>query len=618
MARHGGIPAFDFVTYANLGNTNSGSPFTFRDNQYTVNANVTYVKGSHSIRAGGEYIHAAINHEQPGNGSLVIPRGGFLFSGGVTTGTGATTTQANSFADFLLGQAYNYGKGVQSFNPEALRITTFAFYVQDTWQATKTLVLNYGVRYELYPLPVADHFGTVRYDPSIRSTVTDAFGTHTVGTVLVGSEGSEDKHVTTQNGYGQFVPRLGISYQAHPRTVLRGGFGITADPDNLRNLLQAYPANISTNVTGINSLVAASSINPGLLSTTTQVGIPVQVLPSITSGMVPLPVTISTETILPQFRRGYIESYNGSFQHEFPSNFVVTLAYVGTHAIRQITHVNLNPAPPGGGNAGRLLNTTYGANTSNTDIFAQQPFGSSGYNALQTQVTRNSKHGSTGIIYTWSKAFDVSDNSISNPLTFAYPSVYGRNYALAGYDRKHNFQWWTSYPLPFGHDGLFLQHGVAGYILGNWRVGTILSRVSGTPFTVTASGTSLNAPGSTQVADQNYGVKSIIGGRASLSGNGGSYQYLNAAAFAPVSAVRFGTASRNDVRGPGLFDLDVSVKREFPLYEQVRLELSADSFDVTNTPAFANPAANISNAGFGQVITSNANRSIRLSGRILF
>jgi hypothetical protein len=85
-----------------------------------------------------------------------------------------------------------------------------------------------------------------------------------------------------------------------------------------------------------------------------------------------------------------------------------------------------------------------------------------------------------------------------------------------------------------------------------------------------------------------------------------------------VSAVRFGTASRNDVRGPGLFDLDVSVKREFPLYEQVRLELSADSFDVTNTPAFANPAANISNAGFGQVITSNANRSIRLSGRILF
>ena len=85
-----------------------------------------------------------------------------------------------------------------------------------------------------------------------------------------------------------------------------------------------------------------------------------------------------------------------------------------------------------------------------------------------------------------------------------------------------------------------------------------------------------------------------------------------------MTAVRFGTAGRNDVRGPGLFDLDVSLKREFPLFEQIRLEFSADAFDITNTPAFANPAAVISNAGFGQVTTSNANRSLRVSGRISF
>ena len=93
LSLYGGIPAFDFVTYTSLGNSNSGSPFTFRDNQYTGNANATYVKGTHSIRFGGEYIHAAINHVQPGNSTLNVPRGGFLFSGGVTTAPGGTLEQ---------------------------------------------------------------------------------------------------------------------------------------------------------------------------------------------------------------------------------------------------------------------------------------------------------------------------------------------------------------------------------------------------------------------------------------------------------------------------------------------------------------------------------------------
>ena len=492
-------------------------------------------------------------------------------------------------------------------------------YAQDTWQATKSLVFNFGIRYEYYPLPIADHFGTTRYDPSVRSTVTDSFGTHTVGTVLVGGEGGVDEHAGTANGYGAFVPRVGVSYQIDPKTVIRSGFGITVDPDNLRQLLQAYPAQVTTNVTGANTLVAATSLNPGLLTNAPAVGIPAPVLPSITSGMVPLPATISTMSTLQRFRRGYIESYNLAVQHSFPLGLTSNVAYVGTHAIRQITNVDENAAPPGGGNAGRLLNTTYGANTSNTDIFAQQPFGESVYNGLQTQLTKMSKHGSTGVIYTYSKAMDVSDNSISNPLVFAYPTVYGRNFALAGYDRKHNFQWWTSYPFPFGHDGLFLKHGFAGYVLGNWRVSTVLSRVSGTPFTVTSSTTSLNAPGNTQVADQNYGLRTVIAGRSAVAGNGGTYQYLNPAAFGSVTAVRFGTAGRNSVRGPGLFDLDVSLRREFPLYERFRLEFVADSFDVTNTPAFANPAAVISTpAAFGQVTTSNANRTLRLSGRISF
>lgn len=618
---YAGIPAMYFTTYAGLGNANTGSPFSFRDNQYTGNVNGTYIHGRHAIRFGGEYLHAAINHVQPGSGNQTTPRGSFVFSGGVTAKLNDSLTNVNSFADFLLGQAANYQKGIQTFNPQTLRYSTFSFYAQDTFQASAKLTLTYGVRYEYYPLPVADHFGTVRFDPSILTTVTDStYGTHNVGTVLIGGKGSTPQHANTVNHWGMFVPRFGLSYRVDEKTVIRGGFGITTDPDTLRNLLQAYPAAVTTNVNGANSYVAATSLNPGLLSTTSQVGIPTLSLPDISSGILPLPTNLSTSTIPQDFRRGYIESYNLSVQREIPGGLVANVAYVGTHAIRQQSNVNINAAAPGTGTAGRLLNVMYGPNTNVTDINSALPFRGSIYNGLQTQLSRtSSKHGSTGVIYTFSKAMNISDNSQANGLSFAYPTYWDRNWALAGYDRKHNFQWWTSYNLPFGAGQTFLNHGLSGYVVGGWKISTVLSRVSGSPFSVTASGGLLNAPGNTQLADQDFTVNAVS--NTNINGN---RQYINPAAFKDVSTAngvtvpRFGTSGRNSVRGPGLFNLDVSLKRSFPLYDSLALDLMAEAFDITNTPQFANPASNIASGGFGVITTSNANRTMRVSARISF
>jgi hypothetical protein len=617
---YGGIPGFFFTTYAALGNSNTGSPFTFRDNQYTGNVNGTWVRGPHSIRFGGEYLHAAINHVQPGSGTQTTPRGSFVFTGGASAPVNGSLNNVNSFADFLLGQADNYQKGVQTFNPQPLRYSTFAFYAQDTYQVSSRLTLNYGIRYEFYPLPVGDHFGTVRYDPSILTSVTDSFGTHNVGTVLVGGKGTIPQHANTVNGAGMIVPRFGASYRFDDKTVIRTGFGITTDPDTLRGLLQAYPAAVTTNINGANSYVPATSLNAGLPSPTAQVGIPVLATPDITAGSLALPANLSTVTIPKNFRRGYVESYNLSLQRQLPLQLVANIAYVGTHSVRQQSSVNINAAPPGGGTAGRLLNTTYGANTNNTDINALQPFQGSVYNGLQTQLARTSdRHGSTGVIYTFSKAMDASDNSQANGLTFAYPTYWSRNWALAGYDRKHNFQWWTTYNLPFGKGQFYLTSGPLAYIVGGWKLSTILSRVSGTPILVTASAGLLNAPGNTQVADRVFSVNQVLNSNVN-----GARQYLNAAAYTDVSSAagvtvaRFGTAGRNSVRGPGLFDLDMSIKRTFPIHDAIALDLMGESFDITNTPQFANPASNISAGGFGTITTSNVNRTLRVSARLSF
>ena len=158
---------------------------------------------------------------------------------------------------------------------------------------------------------------------------------------------------------------------------------------------------------------------------------------------------------------------------------------------------------------------------------------------------------------------------------------------------------------------------MVGYLVGGWKLSTILSRVSGTPFTVTGNNSFLNVTGSTQLADRIAGVNRYQGGNVS-----GGRQYLNPAAFIDPSKVttipQYGDSGRDSVRGPGIFDLDASIKRTFPIHEAIAIELMAESFDITNTPQFANPASNISAGGFGVITTSNVNPTLRLSAHITF
>src|SRR5215475_5703252 len=107
----GGIPAFQFNTFSNLGNPNTGNPFVFRDNQYVGNANMTWVKGKHQFRFGIENNHTQLNHFHPQGGTFQTARGSFSFTGASTELTGQpSSSQYNSFADFLLGLPREVGK----------------------------------------------------------------------------------------------------------------------------------------------------------------------------------------------------------------------------------------------------------------------------------------------------------------------------------------------------------------------------------------------------------------------------------------------------------------------------------------------------------------------------
>ncbi|MGD0201353.1 MAG: carboxypeptidase regulatory-like domain-containing protein, partial [Bryobacteraceae bacterium] len=141
-----GTPAFIVTGWNSMGNSDTGNPFLFRDNQYLYNINFGWMTHSHSLRFGFENGRDGINHFQPQGGAFQTPRGSFRFIGNVTAlKGGAAATPANSLAQFLLGLPDEVGKAVQNAIPNSLRWRTYSFYARDAWQVSSKLTITYGL-----------------------------------------------------------------------------------------------------------------------------------------------------------------------------------------------------------------------------------------------------------------------------------------------------------------------------------------------------------------------------------------------------------------------------------------------------------------------------------------
>ena len=351
-------------------------------------------------------------------------------------------------------------------------------------------------------------------------------------------------------------------------------------------------------------------------------GIPPAPEIDLSSGIVTLPSTVTTNTIEGNFNRGYVQSFNFTVQRELGAGFAAEAGYVGSRSIRLTNLVDINASYPGGAAAGRPYYAAYGRTVATT---LYDPAFTSNYNALQAQLTRRFAKGlSMNAAYTWSKAIGYGANNDSG-LFFNTPSAIARNRSPLAFDRTHNFRLSGIYELPFGKTKPFLSHGFVALIAGGWQVNSILSLYTGTPFSVTASATSLNAPGNSQVADQ---VKSQV---AMPEGVGLGASWFDPTAFASITAARFGNAGLNILRGPGVANLDLGLFRSFHLAERWNLQFRAEAFNATNTPHFNNPAANVSNmtlnsdgsirslGGFSQVTgAANDSRQVRFALRLFF
>lgn len=615
----GGVPAFQINGgWTNIGNDNTGNPFLFRDNQYAAAANLSWLKGTHSFRFGADYLNPQLNHFQPQGGAFQTVRGSFGFSGNATRQQGNAASVAesqlfHSWADFLLGMPTQAGKVDQLRNPNSVWWKQYALYARDHWQIGRRVTLTYGLRWELFGVPRKDHTGINLFDPA-------------TGKVFTGGLSGVPFDSGADSGTGQFLPRVGIAFRWNDKTVLRGGYGQSADPRPFQDVRNAFPiANIwsmpAIRFNGVdNGFIPVTTLRQGLINTSNA--------PDLTQGVLNLPANTGTTTFPMEPMRKEIHSFNVMIERELPWRFTSQVGYVGTRAQGQMGFININAGPPGTGNAGRPLAVKFGLVA---DINSIQPYGDLTYDSLQALFTRRWANSLFGTAYTWSKTINYADNDQGPRIQFLPEKE--RNRGPAGYDRTHNLQMYGVYDLPFGKGQRLAREGWQNAVFGGFQISGVVSWMSGLPFyVIQGSAPNLLAGGSGQVPRQlnpNIAIFGGVGTAAQRGPNGGPWfdntvlgvNCTANCAWAPETGARFGSVGRNTLRGPGFFEADLSIFRTFTLGEGVNLHFRAEALNATNHANFANPQSDINNATFGFITSTygpNQSRQWRFGLRFGF
>ena len=589
--RYAGYPQFN-TGFSALGNRDGWNPI-FRDERtYSIATNLTKLAGRHDIRGGYFLNFLYLDHWQPETGN---PRGNFTFNGN-TTGLrgGQTTNFYNQFASFLLGYVGNVEQERAERADDVTRVAARALRPRSVERQLQTDARS---RPALGVLP--DHAQGRR--PRSRSPRSVEPRRHRGGPRWQPADQRDERragqlraarwrHLPPQRQDGRCASGYGLTYnaQAWARAV-RG------DND--------YPVTI-----------ASTFINPEQFAYygTLQQGIPTIVGPDISDGRVPLDRAAAEYTPeIDNIDRGYVHTWNVAFERRLPYDISVDVAYVGAKGTGGYAALDINaPQTLGGGDNSRPY-ASFGR------FVAVNSWGQrlkTRYNSLQVALNKPFTHGLMFKgAYTLSKAMNESDNDGRATLTWNTPSELFRNWAPAGFDRRHNFQLGFAYALPWQNNGSGYD-GIGSAIISDWQINGVLAVFSGTPFTVTASGTSLNTPANQQMADL-VGTYNVTGEVAP------NVAWFETAAFAQPTGVRFGNTGRNQFYGPGGYNLDFSIFRVFPVGGSRKLEARWEVANLTNNEVFGNPQGNVTSGTFGQITGINGNypeRMMRLAVRFSF
>lgn len=570
-------------------------PLVNTDNLFEVVDTWNKLSGKHALKWGGEVHRNRMDRFQP-QGLGLGPRGLFQFDPGPTQlnggpGLGPYGSFANGFASFLLGTPDEVGRTYMPITPTN-RQTQVALFVQDTYQVTRSLTLDVGLRYEYYS-PVTPRYkgGASNYDPSTN-------------TLLVAGYGDVGLNTRVDSQALGFAPRVGFAYRLGDKQVIRGGYGISYWTGRFGftggTLSTQFPViyNIQQGTTGVYTIGGSLNSLP-----------PVQFVTIPDNGLInPAPnqafFVIPTRNPLP-----YVQNFNLTYQRQLGNGLTFDVAYVGALGRQLPYNQALNAAIPGTGPAGLPFFIQFGRTAA---VSLRADGVSSNYNALQTNLSKRFSQGLTfTVAYAYSKSLDVG----SNQPGFTDNLNLQRQYGPSDFDRTHLLTISHVYELPFGKGKkLFNGGGPAGFILGGWQLNGIYRLATGSPFTATTDATACNCPGNSNFAD-------AIAPVHYLGGIGPKQPWFSTSSFAVPGPNRFGSAGRNTIRGPRLSNYDFSVFRTFAPIERIKTEFRVEFYNLTNTPHFSNPNGTVTSANFGIIsstLSGFGNRQVQLALRLMF
>ena len=582
-----------FFTFGGLSNF----PQSRVTNYYQFSDTLSWMRGNHGFKFGMD-----IRYNQ------LINKSGFDLKG---------TYTFSNFANYINNNAFSFGQAITPTNFDARQIQQFYFF-QDDWRVTPNLTLNLGLRYETAGVPFG-FFGDP--DPAHQA-------------FLIPGPVRRDNN--------NFAPAFGFAYSPRPEggfwkkllgdgsTVFRGGYRISYDL-LFYNILVVNAGNFPfTSNFLVNNVVDQ---------------FPARVPPTPVT-FNPLNAFVNTQE---EARTPYSQLYSFSIQREFARNYVLEVGYTGSRALDQVRQLIVNPsilteaqaATVRAGGAipaiqARRLVPTAGART------IVGPGAQSSYNAGYVTLNKRLSNGlQFGIAYTYSKLMSNNDESLGvAAITNSSPQIPQDSFdlttekSLSVFDRTHRFVANYIYDVPT--PGFAENNSVLRQLFGGWQISGVTTRQSGQPFTV-FTGVDTNGNGTATADRPNFNPNAPIfldpvtgdfrtftidpSNPAFLApragGAGGTLIFTGTGAIT-ANSLGNGGLSRNAFRGPGFYNTNLSVAKNFRMGEGMRLQFRADFLNAFNQDDYGNPTSNMNSANFGRNTNNWGNRSITLGAKFSF
>jgi Carboxypeptidase regulatory-like domain len=494
-----------------------------------------------------------------------------------TAGTVNFTTTTN----FINGLTNTYT--ANSINPVSNRIfiSAVAAFVTDSYRVTPTLTLEYGLRYEWNGTPAEGGHRFITFNPT-----TSAF--------------QQVNQPYKQNN--NVEPRLGFIYDLNGKgkTTIRGGFGYLVDQP------------IISAVTGLAS-------NPPLSNPLSITGSPIG-----TAFATAAASSLAPSSVNPNFKNGYIESYNLNVQQEMGPSSALQIGYIGSQGRHLRLNHNINQfvyASPTATTGTRPYPTAKmldGTTRALGNITYNDSIGMSNYNALWVTYRRALRGGlQFNTTYTYSKSMDENSQSGNGIQDNTNPAG---SYGLSDFDVRHHFVFSGTWTLPF--------HG--NRLKDGWLLADVTQIQGGNPLNVVTGSAYSGASGNIR---PNLLARPSVGVHTALANF--NIPYIVGTSCATVTAgcnfltptLGYGTMQRNALTGPGFSDTDVSLQKTTLIAEGVNFILRMDAFDVFNQANFGNPVltASPTSTTFGQITATRgaigdagSSRQLQFAAKVQF